>query len=530
MIAAARQQAPETGARPSSARATTSALLFLAVLTLLRLWYAARTGLAEDESYYWQWSRHLALSYYDQGPGIAYLIRLGTLVLGDTPLGVRLVPILLGAGTGWFVFLSVRRWYGDRAALWTLGLLNIAPLLVVGGIIATYDGPQVFFWAAALYTLTRTVQEGRTGGWYLVGLLVGLGSLVKLTMLLFAPCVLIFLLLSPAHRRWLATPHPYLAFLLALALFSPVVVWNAQHEWMGFLHTFTLGNRTRDAKPLRWFGDFLGGQALALSPFVFLAELWVLRRPAPPAADKEGAGGEPGPPGGAAFLWAFGAPILILCMLLALRSKLEINWPAPTHLMGLAAVAVAWAAAWRSGRTAARAGIVGALVLSGVMTLVILFPGLPSAVGVPLSAETAKKANQVYGWPEIARGVQAARESLAREGKPVFVSGVNYRVNSILAFYLPGQPRTQPLYLNSRRDQYWVWTDPRALVGQNAVFALDDVNADAVALARRYFASVEPQAPIVVRRPGFREPVKTWYIYKCRDFKGYDPLAHLAGY
>jgi hypothetical protein len=214
---------------------------------------------------------------------------------------------------------------------------------------------------------------------------------------------------------------------------------------------------------------------------------------------------------------------------MSLRSKLEINWPAPTHLAGLMAVAVWFAAWWRRGAWA-RAGIAGAIGLSLFMTLVAFFPPLLPALGIRVSAKLVKKLNQTYGWPEIAAHVQAARAALEKEGKPVFVAGVNYRVNSVLAFYLPGQPQTRALYLNSRRDQYWIWTDPQTLIGQNAVLAFDDLNTDAVTLARRYFASVDPQPPIILTRPGFHGPAKTWYVYLCRDFQGYNPLRHVAGY
>lgn len=519
--------AVSAGALAGSRRAVFVCLWFLAVVTVFRLWYGARLPLAEDEAYYWQWSRHLAWSYYDQGPGIAFLIRLGTLVAGPTSLGVRLGGTLLAATAGWLVFLTARRWFDDTIALVTVGLLTVAPLFAVGAVIATYDMPQVFFWAAALYALTRTVQETRAGGWYLVGALVGLGSLCKVTMLLFAPCVLVFLLLSPPHRRWLATPHPYLAFLVALALYAPVVAWNAQHEWMGYLHSASLGNRTRGAKPLRWFGDFLGGQALALSPLLFLTELRALAVPAVgrPSSSAEDRRRQEA----ATFVFAFAAPILVLCLLVSLRSKLEINWPVPTHVAGLMAVAAWFVAAWRRDPRR-RAGIVVAVSLAVLLTAVTFWPPLLPTLGVRLSAKQAKKLNQTYGWPEIAGYVHAARTKLEAEGKPVFVGGVNYRVNSVLAFYLPDRPQTKGLYLNSRRDQYWLWTDPDALVGQNALLAFDAPNDDAVVLARRYFASVTPEPPLVVTRPGFRGAAKTWYVFLCRDFQGYDPLRHVAGY
>src|SRR5690348_5101404 len=100
-------------------RMTRAALLLLGLLTLFRLWYAATHGLVQDESYFWQWSRHLAPAYYDQGPTIAFLIRIGTTLFGNTTLGVRFMTVLLGAGTGWFVFLTARRRFGATVAFWT---------------------------------------------------------------------------------------------------------------------------------------------------------------------------------------------------------------------------------------------------------------------------------------------------------------------------------------------------------------------------------------------------------------------------
>ncbi len=509
-----------------SRSATRVALLFLLVLTIFKIGYGARLGLAEDEAYYWQWSRHLDLSYYDQGPGIAYLIRFGTLLAGDTPLGIRLGGILLSAAVGWLTFLTARRWFGEQIALWSLGLVSVAPLFAVGSVLATYDTPQMFFWAAALYAFTRTVQENRSGGWYLVGALVGLGALCKMTMFLFAPCALLFLLLAPHQRRWLATPHPYLGFLIALALYTPVLLWNAQHDWLGFRHTFTLGNRTRDAKPLQWVGDYLGGQALALSPLLFLAEIgalaWLLRRR---SSRSEGPGEE-----AAHFAGAFSAPILLFCLVVSLRSKLEINWPVAAHVTGLIAVAAWFVTIRQRSGIGRRAGIAVSVVIAFLMTLVAFFPALLPAAGLRVTSDQAQKLNQTYGWPQIAARVQAARETLAREGKPVFISGINYRVNSVLAFYVPGQPRTQNLFLGSRRNQYWFWTRPQTLVGQNAVLVLDSIDPEALALARRFFASVEEQPPMIVTRPGFSGPARLWHLYLCRDFKGYDPERHTDGY
>ncbi len=517
------------GAADTRKNAQSAAFLLIGVLTVLRLWYGATHNLVQDETYYWQWSRHLAASYYDQGPGIAYVIRLGTLLFGDTAFGVRFMPIVLSALTGLYTFWTARRWLGDGAALLSLVLLSVAPLFAWGGVLATYDNPQVFCWAAALYAVTCTIQENKTRGWYLTGLLVGLGLLCKLTMLLFAPGVLVFLILSPDARKWLRSPHPYLAFGIALALFAPVLWWNAHHNWAGFLHVFTLGNRQRNAQPGRWFGEFFAGQGLAISPAFWLCELYVLWMFARGLWQKRQIFNVPSET--ARFLLAFAAPTLLLCFTVALRSKQEINWPAPTHLAGLMALA-AWFTAIATGPKArtARNWTGLAVGFSIFVALCGFFPGLLPVLGLRLTAKQAEKPNEFYGWQEVAQSVETARRDLERDGKPVFLAGLNYRVNSTMAFYLPDHPQTEGLFLRSRRDQYWIWTKPETLVGQNAILSFDDTNDDAFQLAKLYFDSVTPLPPVYVNRPGFSGPVRRWYRFECRNFHGYDPDKHANGY
>lgn len=524
----------EEKAEPRAAVLARAVLLFLCVLTLFRLVYAARLGLAEDEAYYWQWSRHPDLAYYDQGPVIAWVIRAGTFLGRHTPLGVRLFIVLLAGLTGWLVFLTARAWLGERAAVWAVGLTSVAPLFAVGSVLATYDVPQVFLWTLTLYAFTRTVQKNRTRGWYVVGLLVGMGTLAKLPMLGFAPGVLLFLLFSPPNRRWLATPHPYFAFVLAVAICAPpLVVWNARHDGLGFLHLFAVGNRTgttgeaaiTGATRLRWWGDFWGGQAIALSPLLFFAEIAALLKRRDGRLDS----------GARHFLVAFTVPLLAVCLVIALRSRQEINWPVSAHVTGLMAVGALFARVWERGRRTGRAFVALAVLLALSMTTIAFFPQVLPALGLRVSADAAQKLNQTYGWPEVAARVQTVRRALEGEGRPVFVAGTTYRVNSVLAFYLPDQPQVQGLYPGTRRDQYFVWTDAKRLVSQNAVVCLEanDPAAADVLTARvgRLFVSVEEDGPpVVITRPGFAGPVRTWRLLICRSFRGYDPDAAAQGY
>jgi len=79
-------------------------LAIICVLLLLRGVMAAVLPLSADEAYYWLWSQHPAWGYYDHPPMIAWLIRAGTLLLGDTPLGVRAAGVVLSLPATWFVW------------------------------------------------------------------------------------------------------------------------------------------------------------------------------------------------------------------------------------------------------------------------------------------------------------------------------------------------------------------------------------------------------------------------------------------
>jgi len=158
--------------------------------------------------------------------------------------------------------------------------MNITLLGSLGSVIATPDTPQALFWASAVYFVYKAVNGEGGHFWYLTGVMLGLGLLSKYTMILFTPCVLMFLLASAESRKWLFRKEPYLALLLGLLIFSPVILWNARHEWISFLFQLKHGVELKRNSGLRTFGDFWGGQAGLISPLVFFGVLWAMGKSA----------------------------------------------------------------------------------------------------------------------------------------------------------------------------------------------------------------------------------------------------------
>src|SRR5512144_3013452 len=104
-------------------RLITNTILTVGALVLLRLVAAAFTPLTFDEAYYWTWSKHLAGGYYDHPPMVAFVIRAGTMIAGDTELGVRLVSILLALPMSYAVYRAAAILFGGARVAATAAIL-----------------------------------------------------------------------------------------------------------------------------------------------------------------------------------------------------------------------------------------------------------------------------------------------------------------------------------------------------------------------------------------------------------------------
>src|ERR1700757_1275366 len=221
---------------PGEARLVRNTALTILALVALRLVAAAWTPLTFDEAYYWMWSKSLAGGYYDHPPMVALVIRAGTLIAGDSEFGVRLVSILLALPMSYAVYRAAAILFGGaRLAADAAVLLNVTLMAAVGTLIVTPDSPLLVASSFVLFFLAKVLQTDRGAWWLAVGAAVGLALLSKYTAMFFGPAILIWLLFAPRQRRWLITIWPYLGGLVSLAIFSPVILWNADHHWVSFI-------------------------------------------------------------------------------------------------------------------------------------------------------------------------------------------------------------------------------------------------------------------------------------------------------
>src|SRR4051794_14114254 len=254
---------------PNEARLARNTGLTVLALVALRLVAAAFTPITFDEAYYWMWSKSLAGGYYDHPPMVAYVIRAGTTIAGDTELGVRLVSILLALPMSFAIYRSAGILFGGRqvAASATV-LINVTLMAAVGTLIVTPDAPLLVASSFVLFFLAKVLETGKGAWWLGVGAAVGAALLSKYTALFFGPAILIWLIAVPKLRRWLLSPWTYLGGAVALAIFSPVIFWNADHHWVSFLKQF--GRARIDDFTLVYIGELIPTQIAFATPLVFI--------------------------------------------------------------------------------------------------------------------------------------------------------------------------------------------------------------------------------------------------------------------
>ncbi|MGA7328800.1 MAG: glycosyltransferase family 39 protein, partial [Rhodomicrobium sp.] len=242
----------------------------IGILIILRTILAASTDLAEDEAYYWLWSTHLAAGYYDHPPMIAYWIRAGTAIFGDTSIGVRFVGLLSAIAGSYLIYLASLSLFRERyAALLAVIWMNATIFCNAAAIVATPDTPLAFFTTLAFFTFAKLIETGKGAWWFAAGASLGLAFDSKYTAVLLLPGLLLWGLGCEEGRRWLRRPHPYLGAIIAITFISPVVYWNYTHDWVSFAKQAGHGIKDKPSNAILSVAELFGSQAGLATPLIF---------------------------------------------------------------------------------------------------------------------------------------------------------------------------------------------------------------------------------------------------------------------
>lgn len=468
-----------------------------------RLWFIRFIQLAQDEAYYWEWSRHLDWSYYDQGPMLALVIKAGTALLGPNEWGVRFGAVVAGLGVSAFYIWFSGRLKRPDLAPWLVLAANSLLLFSVGGILMMHDSLAALFWALGLACAILAIEDdGRW--WVLAGLLGGLGVLSKYTAILLLPCLFLALLTHRGLRGHLARPWFYLGALAGGVLAGyPILHWNIAHDWPSLKHVASLGGMDGSRVSLVSLPEFLGSQLGLMTPvlmaLVLTGWLWAWRH-------RQEDGRE------ARLRWLLlccSAPVFALFLTLSLRSRVEGNWPAPGYVAALAL------AGWHLAGMDALGSKVSrwALGVAAFFFVIVFSQAAWGWMPLPLAAAKQDATYRLQGWRELAQEVARQRAAL---GPDAFVGCRTYQNAAELAFYLPGQERPLILQRGQINHQYRFWNEPQAMLGRDAILVVGQSwEQDEM---REMFKSVTPLTVFKSGRRGL--DLRETQLFVGRGFKG----------
>ncbi|MCB9855057.1 MAG: glycosyltransferase family 39 protein [Phycisphaerales bacterium] len=450
------------------------------VLNLLYVCYQCPLDLSGDEAHYWDWSRHLDVSYYSKGPLVAYIIAGGRWFAGalgisaslDPAAVVRLPAVLLAALSSIGVIVLCRdiglTWRGTLLALL---ICASVPMFTVGAVLMTIDAPFLCAWIWAHVFIVKTLIDHRSMGyWVAAAIIVALGILAKYTMVLIFAVIGVGVLFRSDLRKRLLTRTSIAAGLVGLAGLLPIVIWNSAHGWVSFRHV------AGQAGVAQGSGFDLGG------PIEFLAAQFGVSNPVWVAVlltlliwrKSPSVQGNNTTDRGTSFVALSTTCVFVVFLGFSFITKVQPNWPAPAILTGAILIAC-WAMRNDRNRQTQRRvnrivaiGIVLGLAVSGIgrrTDLLAPICGRLASGSPPWELTPAAKydpAARLRGWHELGAAIGDVMLEMETNGKPPILMADHYQVASEIAFYTPGQPDVYCIQsvLGDRLNQYDFWKNP----------------------------------------------------------------------
>ncbi len=454
--------------------------LFLLLFRVLYVVYYP-LDLTPEEAQYWDWSRHLDLSYYSKPPMVAYLNFLTREIFGVSELAVRITPIVFSFLLSLLTYLFVKKVFDERSAIIASTLPQITIGFGINSLLMTTDAPFIFFWSLSLMVLFFAFEKNLLWLWLLAGFLGGLAFLSKYPAVFLLPCALLYGIFF--KRSLLKDYKPYLSLIPAFLLSLPVLYWNYKHDFVSFKHVSTLASKSASLLNFGSFLEFLAGQTLLLSiiPFLLLPYLWFKNI----KEEKT------------AFFVFFSLIPFLFFAVLSLFKRVEANWAGFSYFSAFVLVSLYLSKSRL---------LLPSYLLAGFLFVFLHFTPLLDRVGLggllPPHRDPTKAG---IGWSQLGEVVSEMRT--AQES----IISPHYQISAELAFYVRGNPRTYCINLGRRMNQYDLWEKDYE---GDAIF-VDYAPINPRVLSASEGIIEEAELPIFWRG---RE-IRRFYIYKLKNLK-----------
>ncbi len=436
-------------------------LILLIIIFIANAFFNSQFQLHYDEAYYWSWSKNIDLSYFDHPPMVAYLIKLAT-IFNDAEFFVRLPSLLCCFITVLMIFKLANRMFNKQVANIAVILALSWPMLQGQFFLITPDSPLLMFWTITLYFFYIGIFEEKTKCIYLSGIAAGLALLSKYIAFLIFPGLFLFLIFSKKYRYNLAKKDIYIAFVLSLLVFMPVIIWNYNHKWASFVFQFNHGLEGSVLK-LATFFDYLGSQILVANPIISLSLIYYLIRYRKSNINNDRL---------VFLLWTF-LSVIIFFTYCSFYSYTGANWTEPAYVSVLIILAF-WINDFNQ-RWIYRSSITLMLIVVVIIKLPLVF--LPTKLHERISA-----LNVFFGNREM-----------LNEIKPYLIDntillGCDYGAASRAWYYLGARAYVLDKFKYAHSYQYW--NSSLNMPIKRAIFVCDSDNSRNIDILYQYFTDV----------------------------------------
>lgn len=474
-------------------------IIAVTIILLLRLFFIGIMGLMPQDAYYYFYSQHPALSYYDHPPAIAWVLGFFTSVFGEHVYAIKLADSIVTLFSV-LSFYYFARCFLSRHRVQSALLLFFSTLMVtILSLVSTPDTPLILCWTLSLLMLHHAIFRNQKIYWLLAGICMGLAFDSKYTAVFLPAGVILFLLLSTPHRKLLGTIWPWLSCLLFVLTAYPVIAWNIENNFASF--AFQSASRMKEGHSfsLENFLGVIGHQSAILMPVLFFALLFLLYKFIRKYSIHLSRINTQ-----QLFLLCFFIPLFICFLCLSFVYWVKLNWMMPSYISGIVLLSIYIKEKW------IRYQLIFSLVVHVLLAVEVLFYPFP-----------IKSDDTWVGWKELAVQVKELRQH--HPGTFIF-SADDYKTSAVLNFYLDEMVYGRNI-IGERALQFdYIGTNLMELNGKDALFidsrprdlSRDSVKSDPPSNIIRYFDTITELSPIIITKNN--RVIRKFLVYKCTHY------------
>ncbi|MDP9040865.1 MAG: glycosyltransferase family 39 protein [Bacteroidota bacterium] len=456
-------------------------------------------GIMPQDAYYDFYARHLALSYYDHPPMIAYLLRLFTVIFGNKVFALKLADTTITLLTLFAFYRLSKKFLSENKARIATTLLLSTIMISILSLISTPDVPLMLCWTISLNFLYEAVLKKRKIYWVWAGIMAGLSFDSKYTAVFLMIGLIGFLLMAKSYRKLLFSRWLYLYLLCFIVTILPVFIWNFGNGFASF--KFQSEGRVKEGLQFDpgGFAGVVGHQSAILLPFLFFSLVYFIYRICRKYGFRFAR-----IPVDQLFLLCFFIPIFLGFFSISFFYWVKINWMMPAYITGIIWVCRFWNTKWLKYQ------LIFSLVLHIALAIEVIF------YVVPIRSD-----DTWFGWRELSFKVEVIRKHYPNA---FIFSSDDYKTSAVLNFFMNEMVYSKNV-VGQRALQFdFIGTDLKRLNGLDAIFIdsnprFDDLKNEKAAVPSfyySYFDSIIPLEPILIDQNGHTE--RKFSVYLCRNY------------